>query len=60
MLAHVPTVLRAFRHRLPGLALRLGLAGATVFAGVAVAMATLPAADRLQDHATEQFGFGGR
>jgi hypothetical protein len=52
VLAHLLEVLRALRARIPGLALRLGAVGAAVVAGSVLAVATLPAADHLQDRAT--------
>ena len=50
----------AFRLRAPGAALRIGLASATVVAGVALATLTLPAADNLQDGISGQIGFDDR
>jgi hypothetical protein len=47
----------ALRARYPGLVLRLGLVAVTLAAGTAVAMATLPGADHLQDRMTAQVGF---
>jgi hypothetical protein len=49
----------ALRARYPGLGLRLGLAAATLAAGTAVAVATLPGADQLQDNVTVQVGLDG-
>jgi hypothetical protein len=46
----------ALRTRYPGLGLRLGLTAATLVAGTAVAVATLPGADQLQDNVTVQVG----
>jgi hypothetical protein len=57
VLAHAPKLLGPLRSRVPGLALRLSLVAGTIVAGALLATATLPAADRLQDHATEHFGF---
>jgi hypothetical protein len=47
----------ALRARYPGLGLRLGLVAATLVAGTAVAVATLPGADHLQDQVSAQVGF---
>jgi hypothetical protein len=47
----------ALRARYRGLGLRLGLVAATLVAGTAVAVATLPGADHLQDRMTAQVGF---
>jgi hypothetical protein len=49
----------ALRARYPGLGLRLGLVAATLAAGTAVAVATLPGADQLQDNVTVQVGLDG-
>lgn len=59
VLAHLPGATRALRRRLPGLGMRIALVGATLAAGVAVASATLPAADRLQDAASGYVGVDG-
>ena len=60
MSVHVLTrVLRlppALRQRLPGTALRLGLAGAALVAGGVLATLTLPAADHLQDSVSSRVG----
>ena len=47
---------RALRRRLPGLALRLGVVGASLVAGAALATLTLPAVDQLQDSLTAHIG----
>jgi hypothetical protein len=47
----------AIRARVPGTTLRVGLAGASLLAGAALATATLPAADHLQDRVSAQIGF---
>jgi hypothetical protein len=60
VLAHVLKLPRALRARAPGLALRATIVGATVVCGLAVAVATLPAADHLQDHASRHFGLDDR
>jgi hypothetical protein len=57
VLAHLPTVLRALRARVPALGVRLGLAAAAVGVGLVVATATLPAADRLQDQVSAPLHF---
>jgi hypothetical protein len=57
VLARLARTSQALRTRYPGLALRLGLVGAVVVAGAALATATLPGADQLQDHLTAQVGF---
>jgi hypothetical protein len=60
VLAHLFELPRALGRRLPGALLRLGLVGGTVAAGALLAVATLPAADRLQDRATSHMGFDER
>jgi hypothetical protein len=50
----------AIRLRVPGAALRVALAAATLVAGVVVATMTLPAAEHLQDGVTGQIGFDDR
>jgi hypothetical protein len=57
VLAHLVELGRALRRRLPGVGLRFVLLGVSVLAGAVLAMGTLPAADRLQDHATRFAGF---
>jgi hypothetical protein len=60
VLAHalkLPAVLRA---KIPGVALRLGLVAGALAGGALLAIATLPAADRLQDRATAHVGFDER
>jgi hypothetical protein len=46
--------------RLPGRGVRIGVVAATLAAGVVLAVATLPAADHLQDHFTRHAGFDNR
>jgi hypothetical protein len=46
----------ALRTQYPGLGLRLGLVAATLVAGTAVAVVTLPGADQLQDNVSVQVG----
>jgi hypothetical protein len=57
VLAHARKLLGPLRSRIPGVALRLALVAGTIVAGAVLATATLPAADRLQDHASSHFGF---
>ena len=47
----------ALRSRIQGFALRLALVTGVVLGGALLAVATLPAADRLQDRATSNVGF---
>jgi hypothetical protein len=46
--------------RLAGTALRLGLVGASLVAGLLLATLTLPAADRLQDNLSGSVGIDPR
>ena len=60
VLAHalkLPGVLRA---RIPGAALRVTLVSGVVLSGAVLGIATLPAADQLQDQATAHVGFDER
>ena len=57
VLAHLLRLPRLWRLRPPGLALRVTLVAASVAAGAALATATLPGADRLQDRASAHIGF---
>ena len=50
---------QALPQRLPGLALRLGVVGASLVAGLALATVTLPAADHLQDSVSGHVGVDG-
>jgi hypothetical protein len=59
-LAHLLELPRLRRVRIPGALLRVALATASVAAGLVLALETLPAADRLQDHATAHVGFDDR
>ena len=52
VLAHLWKLPRALRLRTHGTGLRIALVAGTVAAGIALAVATLPSADRLQDRAT--------
>ena len=47
----LPAILR---RRLPGIAIRCGLAGASLATGAVLATLTLPAADQLQDQVSAQ------
>jgi hypothetical protein len=58
VLTRAPTLLGALRR--PGAAVRVAVAGSVVAAGLVLAMATLPAADRLQDATSVRIGFDGR
>lgn len=60
VLMRLSTLPSAFRLRVPGAALRIGLATAAVVAGVSLATLTLPAADHLQDGISGQIGFDDR
>ncbi len=55
VLAHFLKLPHALVARVPGVALRIALVGAAVAGGAVLAIATLPAADRLQDQASSQF-----
>jgi hypothetical protein len=57
VLTRLPRMLSGLGERAPGVALRLGLAGASLFAGAVLATATLPAADALQDGVSAHVGF---
>ena len=60
VLAHalkLPGILRA---KIPGAALRVSLVTGVVLSGALLAVATLPAADQLQDQATAHVGFDER
>jgi hypothetical protein len=59
VLAHLVELPRAARLRVPGLATRVLLVGASLAAGAVVAVGTLPAADHLQDRATHFVGVDG-
>jgi hypothetical protein len=56
VLTRVFNILPGLRRRLPGTALRLGLVGASLVAGLVLATLTLPAADHLQDALSGSFG----
>jgi hypothetical protein len=59
VLAHLMELPRVVRERVPGLAIRFAVLGASLAAGAIVAVATLPAADHLQDRASAHFGLDG-
>ena len=60
VLAHLAKLPRFIWRRVPGVGVRVAILGATLAAGALVAVATLPGAERLQDHATARFGVDRR
>jgi hypothetical protein len=60
VLARLVRMSDALRARYPGLAARLGLVAVTLVAGAAVAVATLPGSDHLQDQVSAQVGLDSR
>jgi hypothetical protein len=56
VLTRTPGLVRSLGRRRPGLALRVGLASASLLAGAVLAAATLPAAERLQDGVSAYVG----
>jgi hypothetical protein len=60
VLGHLFEVPRALLRRTPGLVARVAVSLAAVVVGAAVATATLPGADRLQDRLTAHAGFDRR
>jgi hypothetical protein len=60
VLARLLRMREALRARYPGLMLRLGAVAVTFVAGAAVATATLPGADHLQDRMSARVGFDAR
>jgi hypothetical protein len=60
VLWHVRSLPRLVVDRLPGRSLRLGLLGVVLVLGLALAVATIPLADRWQDGATAALGFDAR
>jgi hypothetical protein len=60
VLAHLLKLPRLLRTRFRGMALRLSLVATAVVAGALLAIATLPAADRLQDRASAHIGLDAR
>jgi hypothetical protein len=57
VLAHALKLPAALRARIPGVAARLALVSGVLVLGAALATATLPGADQLQDRASTHFGF---
>jgi hypothetical protein len=60
VLAHVVRLPGVLRAKIPGVPLRVALLTVVVVGGSLLAIATLPAADRLQDRATAHVGFDER
>jgi hypothetical protein len=60
VLAHLLRLPGLWRLRVPGVALRAALVASSLAAGVVLATATLPGADRLQDQASAHIGFDDR
>jgi hypothetical protein len=60
VLARLGRMLAALRSRYPGLVVRVGVVAVTLVAGTAVATATLPGADHLQDQMSAHAGFDDR
>ena len=58
--ARLGRMLAALRSRYPGLVVRVGVVAVTLVAGTAVATATLPGADHLQDQMSAHAGFDDR
>jgi hypothetical protein len=56
VLAHVLKLPHALRSRAPGIVLRAAVVTAALLGGVALAVATLPGADRLQDRTSSHLG----
>ena len=56
VLGHVLRIPRLIRTRVPGLGLRVFAASGAVLAGLSLAVATIPAADRLEDSASAHVG----
>jgi hypothetical protein len=57
VLVHALKLPRVLRAKIPGVALRLAVVTGVLVSGALLAIATLPAADRLQDRATSHVGF---
>jgi hypothetical protein len=57
VLTRVLRLPQAIRPPSPGLTLRLGVVGASLATGIALATISLPAVDKLQDNTTEHVGF---
>jgi hypothetical protein len=60
VLAHALKLPQLLRRHAPGAAIRVALVGGSVVAGAVLAMATLPSADRLQDHMSGRIGLDAR
>jgi hypothetical protein len=60
VLWHAPRLPNLLRARIPGRTLRIAVAAASVVAGGALATATLPGADRLQDRVSSHIGVDER
>jgi hypothetical protein len=60
VLSHAFKLPRILWARIPGAALRLSLVASAVVVGSLLALATLPAADRLQDRASSHIGLDAR
>jgi hypothetical protein len=60
VLAHALKLPGVLRGKVPGVALRVSLVTGAVLSGALLAIATLPAADQLQDQATAHVGFDER
>jgi hypothetical protein len=60
VLWHAPRLLSLLRMRIPGTAMRVAVVAVSVVAGAALATATLPGADHLQDRASSHIGFDER
>jgi len=60
VLGHVFDLLRALRSRPAGLGIRILAVAGALAAGLSLAVATVPAADRLQDRATAHIGLDAR
>ena len=57
VLTRLPALWRALHRRVPGASVRIAAATVSVVAGVALAAATLPAIDHLQDNVSGHVGF---
>jgi hypothetical protein len=60
VLAHALKLPQLLRRSAPGVAIRVALVAGSVVAGAVLATATLPGADRLQDHMSERIGLDAR
>jgi hypothetical protein len=57
VLVHALSLPRLLRRRIPGLSMRVAVVAVVLLAGAALAVETLPGADRLQDRASAHIGF---